>query len=125
MLATDHCVTKVPVCPRGVAVETNSNRKVKNDRDGKHVVITGECDEPTPRLGLDIGRIHDREVTGIKAFAGNEVQYLECCRGRALVVFIARHQTSAEVTRDDLECTEVGLRERRLPGTTRPDKADQ
>src|SRR5207247_11191226 len=71
-LLADHVRTEVPLRPVTIALLAQPLGQVENDRDRQDMILSGERDEGLPRLGLHIGRVHDRELAAREPPARDE-----------------------------------------------------
>jgi hypothetical protein len=113
-LVADHVRAEVAVGPAAVAVLTEPLRQVEDDCDRQEVVLARERDERRAVLALDVGRVDDREPTGLHSLGGDVVEELEGRLGRRLVILVVGDEAAAEVGREHLRRQEVRARERRL-----------
>jgi hypothetical protein len=124
-LPADDVRAEVAIGAGGVPRYADALGHVEHDRDGQHVMLTGQCDELAACVGLHVGGVDDAEPPGGQPLTDDVVQHVERIRGRRLVVLVVGDQTTAEVGGDDLGRLEVRAGERRLarPGDT--DQHDQ
>ena len=76
------------VCTRWRYARCRPFGHVEHDGGGEHVVLLGQADELTTRLGLHVRGVDDREPAGLEALAGDEVEHVEGRGGRGLVVLV-------------------------------------
>ena len=107
-LAADDVRAEVTLGARPVPLDTQRLRHVQNDRDRENVVFLSQRDERAAGLGLDVGRVDDRQPTGGESLAGDVVQYVEGVLGRCLVVLVVGDEPAAVVRGDDLGRLELG-----------------
>jgi len=124
-LPAEHMRAELPVRSRGVAPLADRLGDIEHDRDRQQVMTPGELDEWLARLGLDVGRVDDREPAGLEALAGDVVERVERRLGRRLVVLVVGDQAAEGVGRQHLGGQEVAARERRLAGPGRAHEDDQ
>ena len=113
-LVAEDLRTELTVLTGCIAVGANPFGHVEDDGHGKHVVLLGQFQEPAPSFGLDIGGVDHGQSACFESLAGDEVQNLEGCFGRRLVVLVVAYQTPTEVRGDDFGGDEVLRRECRL-----------
>jgi hypothetical protein len=118
-------LAEIPIGTACVPGPTESLREIEYQRDRQAVVLPRERHQRFPCFGLHVRRVDDREFSRPEAFRRNEVEHFEHVVRRGLVVFVVRHEGSAEIRGNDLRWLEEVSRESRLPRPGRAHKYDQ
>src|SRR5262245_13652769 len=125
LLVANNVRPKIAVWPRAIPVVADSLGKIQNNGDGQHVVFARQRDQRLPRLGLNVGRVDDRQASTNEPARSNKVQCGEGIIRRGLVVLVVRHECPESVRRQHLCWLEVLSRERRLAAARRSNQDDQ
>ena len=89
------------------------------------MVLARKRNERLARLGLNVGRIDNRQLRARQPPRGHEVQRREGVVGRRLVVLVVRHERAEAIRRHHLGRLEVLAGERRLAAPGRSDQDHQ
>jgi hypothetical protein len=124
-LLPDDVRAEIPLLTGSISFLAEPLGQVEHDRDRQAVVFPGQGDERLARLGLDVGRVDDRQAAQGETLSGDEVQEFEgVVRDRLIVLSVTDHRT-AEVGGEDFGRKEMLPRERTLAGTAGADKYDE
>ena len=106
-LLPDHVRPEVPVLPATVSLLADLLGQVEDQGHRKAVVLPSKLDQRLAGLGLDVGGIHDGQMSQGQPLSGDEVQNLECLVGRRLVVLVVADHSTAGIGRKHLRGQEV------------------
>src|SRR5690242_3046972 len=77
-----------------------------------------------PRFWLNVGRVDYDQLPSREPLGRDEVKNFKSIVSRCLTVFIVRHESTAEVRRQDFRCPKVLSCKGRLARAGRADKGD-
>jgi hypothetical protein len=100
-------------------------RDVEHDRDGQHMVVAREPDQGLACIGLDVGRVDDRQPPQRQPGAGDRVQGPEGFPRDGLVIRVVGHHRAEGVRRQHFRREEMLRGERRLPRPADTDEDDE
>ena len=98
---------KLAVGAADVAILAEPLRKIKDDGNGKQMVLARQLDQRLSRLRLHVCGINHGELAAAQPLAHNGMKQIECIIGRRLVVLVVRDQGAACIRRHNLSRQEV------------------
>ena len=96
--------------------------QVEHQGDRKAVIFPGELHQRFASFGLDVGGVHDGQMSQAQPFSCDEMQQLERLVRRCLVVLLIADHPPASIRRKDLRGPEVLAGEGALARATRADE---